>query len=181
MKAFILPFHVHVLIWWPGLLPKDTDVTCCSRTIAALLFSLHLWLSEIFHPQRKTDVTSYNAVGWETAISICILRLFSKVGMHGLGMRAHMMSCEPPAWCVRAGFGFTPFLLPSIEERKEKKNNSSLGFSKLYVHPSNRDCPSVKTNRSSKTTQNAHASLKDLTVPSSWDESSLHKLKKKSI
>lgn len=150
MKTLIFAFHVHVLIWWLRLLPKDTDVTCCSRTMAAQLFSLHLCLSEIFHPQCKTDVTSYNAVGWETAMSICILRLFSKVGMHGLGMSSHDVSREPPAWCARAGFGFIPF--PLHRGKRRKKNNSSLGFSKLYVHPSNRDCPNVNTNRSSKTT-----------------------------
>lgn len=45
-----------------------------------------------------------------------------------------MIPCEPPAWCVRAGFGFTPFLLPSIEERKEKKITVPLvSASAMYI------------------------------------------------
>lgn len=167
--------------WWPRF---SFTGTCYSRMTAQLI-SIHKSWAGISHPQHKTGASLFDAVGWDTnmGIHICVIYLLTVFGTVGIVSNA-MPGNARGIWCPvshQPGILFWHLSFAPPPRKEKLKNNYSLGFNGICVHSSNRNCPYRDIYRPPEKRQNTHARLKDLTMPSSQDESSPQKAKKKSI
>lgn len=145
--------------WWPRLSITRTVLWHVMMTAAQVL-SVHLSWAGVSHAQCKTGATPFHAVGWDTNVSICILLLSNfwlSLGLRGLfqmqcpGMRAACDALRAASLACLSRIWFHPSPLRLHQEKKRKeKNNYSLGFNRIYVPSSNRDCPYMETNRPSE-------------------------------